>query len=146
MPTIQRPFLIPFILPMVAMLSGCSHSGEDVRLTLCRDMVRVTLGVEPNWQDHRIALQRHDEAVVTLNWARAGGGVGQATCHYPYNAVEDDMMNAADPLTAYSTSPTRFVLDGRNIVNPELARIIGQAMLRQGREWLDRARETLGGR
>ncbi|MTW21305.1 hypothetical protein [Allochromatium palmeri] len=133
-------------VPVAALSVGCSNPGEDVRLTLCRDMVRVTLGSEPNWRDQSIEPRRQSEAEARLSWTGTDGKTGQASCYYPYNAVENDMFTAADPLAAYSTSPTRFVLDGRSISNPELARVIGQAMRQQGREFLDRARATLEGR
>jgi len=131
---------------LAALSAGCSSSGEDVRVTLCRDMVRVTLGGEPNWSGQSIDPRRQSEAVVRLSWMGADGQTEQATCHYPHNAVESDMFTAANPMAAYSTSPTRFVLDGRSIGNPELARVIGQAMRKQGREFVDRARATLEGR
>ena len=148
----MRPISGPFRLlsllsvPIAVLSAGCSNPGEDVRVTLCRDMVRVTLGGEPNWSGQSIEPRRQSEAVVRLSWTGADGKTGQATCHYPHNAVESDMFTAADPLAAYSTSPTRFVLDGRSIGNPELARVIGQAMRKQGREFVDRARATLEGR
>lgn len=128
---------------MTALTAGCSNSGEDVRVTLCRDLVRVQLGNTPTWSGQRIEPHGRAGAVVSLNWTGTAGSDGQATCHYPYNAADSDLFATADPMAAYSTSPTQFVLNGRSIRNPELARLIGLAMRQQGQELIDRARAGL---
>jgi len=51
------------------------------------------------------------------------------------------MLTQANPESAYSSSPYRMTLDGRPITNPRLAGAIKQAMLKQGREFLDRAEQ-----
>ena len=142
--TSSRPHRLIAALGITALAAGCANPGEDVRLALCKDMVAVELGAEPTWTDTRIQTRGRDGAVATIGFSHADGRGGRAECHYRYDAVEDNMLTAADPLAAYSTSPSKMVLDGRTLTGQNLARTLGQAMRRQGRELLDRARETLG--
>ena len=58
---------------------------------------------------------------------------------------EDTAITLANPIEAFTTSPTRMTLNGRTLSGPELARAVQQALGKQGREFLDRARETLRG-
>jgi len=46
-----RPIRVSTVLAATLLLSACSGSGEDVRVTLCKDMVAVKLAVaDPvNW-------------------------------------------------------------------------------------------------
>ena len=126
----------------VLVLAGCSGSTEDVRITLCKDMVLARLN-PPSVQWTAVTTAPGDDLAVGLRFA-VGGRDGRATCRYRYDAVDDTVLTLADPLSAYSTSPYRMTLDGRAVVNPQLAETIKQAMLKQGRAFLDRASEGIG--
>ncbi len=123
---------------------GCSNPREDVRLTLCKDMVTVELGMEPSWQGSQTQTQGREGAVVTVHFAGASGDQ-QAACYYKYDAVEDTALTLANPIEAYSTSPSKMVLNGRTLTGAELAQVVKRAMQKQGRAFVDRARETLRG-
>ncbi len=144
MPTPRHPSLLAAILILAAHVAGCSNPREDVRLTLCKDMVTVELGTEPTWQGSDVQIRGYEGAVVTVRFA-SGDGDGRASCHYKYNAVEDTAITLANPIAAYATSPSKMVLNGRTLTGPSLARTVGRAMQKQGREFVDRARETLRG-
>ena len=49
----------------------------------------------------------------------------------------------AVPLSAYSTSPYEMTLNGRSFTGPELARTVKDAMLKQGREFVDGIEKAL---
>jgi hypothetical protein len=138
-----REALFPFsptlgVLTVALVTAGCSGSpGEDVRITLCKDMVSTRLGGSQTvaWQDARAETRGHEHAAVRLRFSAAGGD-GNAACYYKYNAVEDTALTLSDPLSAYSTSPYEMTLNGKTLSRSELAQAIKQAMLKQGRELL----------
>lgn len=129
------------LLSAFALIAGCSNSGEDVRVTLCKDLVTELLDPPHamNWTETRNDIRRADSLTVHLRFETADQD-GTASCGYRYTAVDDTAATLADPLSAYSTSPERMTLNGQSIHNPRLAKAIGQAMLKQGREVLERAR------
>lgn len=122
------------VLTAALVTVGCSGSGEDVRVTLCKDMVSTRLG-PVTWQDTRAEPKGREHAAVTLRFS-TGGGDGSAVCYYKYNAVDDTALTLADPLSAFSTSPYQMILNGKTLSRSELAQAIKQAMLKQGRELL----------
>lgn len=127
-----------------AAVAGCANPREDVRLTLCKDMVAVELGAVPSWQGSAVQLRGYQGATVTVRFATADGNQ-QAACEYAYDAVDDTALILATPIEAYSTSPAQLTINGRTLTGPELARAVQRAMQKQGREFLDRVRETLNG-
>lgn len=144
MSTFHHPLLMTAILIIAASVAGCSNPREDVRLTLCKDMVTVELGAEPTWQGSEVQIRGYEGAVVKVRFASSDGD-GRADCHYKHNAVEDTADMLANPIAAYATSPSKMILNGRAIDGSRLARTVGRAMQKQGREFIERARETLGG-
>ena len=126
----------------LGLLTACSGQGEDVRVTLCKDLVGELAGPPSAlmWQESRIEMRRGDHLAVELGFTRAGRSL-QASCTYPYDAVEENAFTAADPESAYSTSPDGVRIDGRVIRNPVLARAVEQAMLKQGRAFVEQARQ-----
>ncbi|HYN77347.1 MAG TPA: hypothetical protein VES73_06100 [Lamprocystis sp. (in: g-proteobacteria)] len=132
------------ILIAAALVPGCSDNPrEDVRLTLCKDMVTLALGAVPSWQGSEVRIRGYQGATVTVRLATADGNQ-QASCDYEYDAVDDTALTLANPIEAYSTSPSKMVLNGRTIANPELAQLVKRAMQKQGREFIERAGKALG--
>lgn len=131
-------------LACVVLTAACSNTGEDVRVTLCKDLTRQSLGPESaiTWLNTSTDMSRGEQLSVKLSF-RAGenGKASQSACFYRYNAVDETALTVANPAAAYSTSPYSMTLDGRTIRNPALARLIKDAMLKQGREFIDRAQQ-----
>ena len=144
MPKSPRRSRLSATLLAAAAAVGCSNSGEDVRLTLCKDMIAGELGAVPTWQGSEVQLRGAADAIVKVYFATTGGD-RQATCEYPRDRVDDTALTLASPIEAYSTSPSRMTIDGRTLTRPELARAVQRAMQKQGREFVDRARERLRG-
>jgi len=132
------------LMAAVAVLGCSDNPREDVRLTLCKDMVTLELGSVPSWQGSQIQTRGHQGATVTVRYASAQGE-GQARCDYRYDAVDDTALMLVNPIEAYSTSPSQLILDGRTITNPELAQLVKRAMQKQGREFIERAGKVLRG-
>lgn len=142
MPIGPGPARLTAILLAAAALISCANPREDVRLTLCKDMVTVELGAEPSWQGSEVRLRGYEGAAVTVRFATKDG-VQSAVCDYEYDAVDDTAITLATPIEAYSTSPSRMTLDGRRLTGADLARAVKRAMQKQGREFMERARATL---
>jgi hypothetical protein len=127
----------------IGLLASCSGGGgEDVRITLCKDLVKVKLGHTPNWTQVRTQTPGYRDAVVNLAWSgpQAEGG---ARCSYRYNAVDDTAQQLADPLSAYATSPSQVVINGQTLSGSALARAVADAMKHQGKQLLDSAGKLL---
>jgi hypothetical protein len=133
-----------FVLAAALTLAGCSGAGEDVRVTLCKDLVAVQLGdsAARNWTQTATETRGYEYAAVKLRWSTANGD-GSATCYYDYNAVEDTAMALSDPLSSYAASPSKMVLNAKTLSKPALAEAVKQAMLKQGRSLVDGIKQSL---
>lgn len=63
-----RVLLISLLLG--ALLAACGQPGEDVRLTLCKDLVSVRLGAVPDWRAASIETRGYEGAVARVRSAR----------------------------------------------------------------------------
>jgi len=133
-----------FTLAAALTLAACSGSGEDVRVTLCKDLVAVQLGdsAARNWTQTATETRGYEYATVKLHWSGPDSD-GSATCYYDYNAVEDTAMALSDPLSSYAASPSKMVLNAKTLSRPALAEAVKQAMLKQGRSLVDGVKKTL---
>ena len=144
-------FRSPLALALAAVsvggvLTACSGSGEDVRVTLCKEMVAGQLGAaQPlQWTEAATETRGYEHAAVRLRWSGAGDS-GSATCFYDYNAVEHTAMALSDPLSSYSASPSKMVLNGQTLSKGALAEAVKQAMLKQGRSFVEAAGQAAAG-
>jgi hypothetical protein len=141
--TSNLPFIVPGIIAAL-LLGACSGTTEDVRVTLCKDLVAVqTTGAgSPSWTETATETRGYQYAAVKLRWS-AARGEGSAVCFYDHNAVDDTAMALADPLSSYATSPSKMLLNGNQIAQARLAQAIKQAMLKQGRSLVDDVRNAV---
>ncbi|MGB5833705.1 MAG: hypothetical protein WBG92_17165 [Thiohalocapsa sp.] len=118
-------------------LTACSGSGEDVRITLCKNLVSVQLGGSKptKWTETKTETRGYEHAAVQLRWVHTDGP-GAASCYFDYNAVEHTAMALGDPLSSYSASPSRMVMNGKTLSKPALAHAIEKAMRQQGRSFV----------
>lgn len=124
-------------------ISGCSNPREDVRITLCKDMVHTQLaGAQPiTWTAVSAEARGYEHAEVRLRFT-AGGKDGEAACYYDYDAREETAITVSDPLAAYATSPSKMVLNGQTLSRSALAQAVKAGMLKQGREFVDQVKKT----
>jgi hypothetical protein len=124
-------------------ISGCSNPREDVRVTLCKDMVQTqSAGAQPiNWTAVSAEARGYEHAEVRLRFT-AGGKDGEAACYYDYDAVDQTAITMSDPLAAYATSPSKMVLNGQALSRSALAQAVKAAMLKQGRELVDQVKKS----
>jgi hypothetical protein len=132
--------------PLAALLAlgGCSNPREDVRVTLCKDMISTQLraaeGLE--WRAVETSTRGREYAVVQVHFSGPRGD-GEASCYYDYDAVDDTALTLSDPLSAYSTSPSKMTLNGQTLSRPVLARAVKEAMLKQGKGLVDEVKRRL---
>ena len=136
------PSLLPAVVSAGLLVAGCSNPTEDVRVTLCKDIVRTQTGSGTTIQGADAQAKGHEYAAVRVRFSSQGRDT-QAVCYYNYNAVDDTAMQLADPLSAYATSPYEVVIDGQKLSRSQLAGAVKDAMLLQGRELVDRAKARL---
>lgn len=139
-PSKTRPTLS--LVAFVLATTGCSNPQEDVRVTLCKDIVSGQVGSSALVTRTETKTKGYEYASVRVIFSDQGRD-GQAICYYDYKALDDTADMLADPLSAYATSPFEVRMDGKKLSKPALAEAIKQAMLGQGRELLDRAKKGI---
>jgi hypothetical protein len=138
LPAAALPATAASLLLSILLAAGCSGAGEDVRVTLCKDIVAVHTGAAPVFERAEARTRGYEHAEVRLNYSIAGEP-GSASCFYNHNAVDDTADQLANPLAAYATSPYRVIIGMETLPRPVLAETIARAMAKQGREFVENA-------
>lgn len=138
LPAMILPATAALLLLSILLAAGCSGVGEDVRVTLCKDIVAVHSGAAPAFERAETRTRGYEHAEVRLTYSIAGEP-GSASCFYDHNAVEDTADQLANPLAAYATSPYRVIIGMETLPRPVLAEAIARAMAKQGREFVENA-------
>lgn len=140
-----RPFAIVPTLGIVTaalVATGCSDPREDVRVTLCKDIVSLQVGPTASVTSTETKTRGYEHASVRVRYSDQDRDA-QAVCYYDYKAVDDTADMLADPLSAYATSPVEVSIAGQTLSRPALAEAIKQAMSKQGSELLDPAKKGI---
>lgn len=130
-------------LALALLIAGCSNPREDVRVRLCKDMVSIRLGSSQpiTWKGSTTDLRGHEDAAIRVGFS-SGDKDGHAFCYYRYDAVDDTALTLSDPLSSFSTSPSKMVLNGQTLSRAELAQTVKDAMLRQGGDFVDQVKKV----
>lgn len=131
------------LLAVTSLVTACANPREDVRVTLCKDLVAVThVGASPalKLQGTETEIRGREYAAVRVRYA-TGTSEGQAVCYYRHDAPEETAMTLSDPLSAFAASPYQVTFGSEPLSNAALAEAIKKAMLKQGGELVDRAKE-----
>lgn len=144
MPVVRPLSLITAAILPAVLLIGCPGPTAEVRTTLCQEMTAIALGEAPAWRGTDTQLHGYQDAVITVRFATPSGE-GQAACHFRHLKGDDTALTLANPLEAYATAPSRLSVNGRDISGPELARLMEQALQKQGREFIARVNESVRG-
>ena len=126
-----------FLVIVFSLIVGCSGSTKDVRLTLCEDLTALSLKSSDQfkWVSNDIVIDGYEDLEVKLKYVSEHGD-GSSSCFYPYDATDEDAMTHSNPASAYSTYPSKFLLNGNKINNKVLAATVNSAILKQGKEFL----------
>jgi len=124
--------------------SSCSGSGEDVRISFCKQLVMTQVDAPSalRWTRVETHPRGYSGLAVELGF-EAQGNARQATCLYRYNAVEDTALTLSDPLSAYATSPETMTIDGEPLSRSNLAGAVKNAMMMQGKAMIDRVQKGI---
>jgi hypothetical protein len=115
---------------------------EDVRVTLCKDIVLNEAGAATTIQGADTQTKGYEHAAVRVRFSSQGRD-GQAVCYYNYNAVEDTALQLSNPLSAYATSPSEVTIDGKVLTKAALANAIKSAVAKQGKEFVERVKQGI---
>ncbi len=129
--------VIATILAVSSFLHGCAGSGEDVRITFCKNLTTTLLGSPEGltWQESTVDIHRPEYAITKVNFTHPQKGEGGAACYYDYIIIDETALSLADPLSAYATVPYKMTLQGEPVSKEELAKAI--------RVWIDQFGKAL---
>ena len=140
---------IAFLMTCSVLLSNCSGSGEDVRVSFCKQLVmtQVESPGSLRWTSVATEPRRYSGLSVVLGFEAGDSGrsgrARQAICVYRYNAVDETALTLSDPLSAYATSPESMSIDGEPLSRSTLATAVKNAVLMQGKAFVDRAQKEI---
>lgn len=135
---------IPVAVLLTAMLSGCSGSTEDVRITLCKDLAGQLLS-EATLQSEDMIVPKYEDLEVKLSYqaGQAGEAARSMSCFYPYNVPEENILDHVRPSEAFDTYPNRVVLDGQPLPSAQAARLINQVLVSQGKSAINNLQQQI---
>lgn len=122
------------------LLTACSGSTEDVRVTLCKNLTQslLTSAQSIEWTGNENTFKRPEFAITGLTFDavnRDGGrSSGRSACHYAYETLDETAMTLANPLTAYANLPFAMTIDGRALSDAELLALVNEEQKRLGRK------------
>jgi hypothetical protein len=97
-----------------------------VRITFCKNLTAELLAPEYPiaWRDNEQRLAGHEPAAITVNLEipdqNGQSRAMQATCLFPYEALDENAMTLSNPLSAYATMPDQMTLNGQPIAEIKL--------------------------
>ena len=133
----------------IILLSGCSGSQEDVRITFCKDLTTELLNPETQlrWQDSEQQINGYEPAAITVHLEtddQAGQSqLMQATCFYQYDAADENAMTVSRPISAYATVPSQMTLNGRPVPETKLRETILVAQLAMGKAVVNQVKQGI---
>ena len=141
---------ILFIMLLTSSLftTSCSKT-EDVRLVLCRDITMALLNSAEDFVLHEqnTIMNGYEDLEIKLVYSTLQtDGITldqQSSCFYAY--VEDDigMETFNTPTSAYATYPGKVIFNKQELMPNQLAPMIEQIMLKQGREVINKIKDNI---
>ncbi len=131
----------------ISALSGCSGTGEDVRVSLCKNLSQALqpAGHTIEWMGNENEFRRPEYAITRLSYEVVGGDGGRSSmrsaCHYEHESLDDSVRDLADPLSAYVTLPFKMTVNGEALPDTELLALVNAEQRRLGRAVVDELRQ-----
>lgn len=138
---IQKIFLLTMT---TGLLVACSGSTEDVRITLCKDLVsELNAQVNsPSWDKENVEFNGYEDMEVALNYSQSGLQ-GEISCFYPYDAVEENAMTHSDPASAHATYPSAVIFNGQKVESKSLSGMVKNVLIKQGNQAIDKGKQMI---
>lgn len=138
----RRYAVAAVILPL--MLTGCSWSTEDVRITFCKNLLANMQGegAEIAWQDPVVEIHGPSHAItrLTLTSTASDGATSrtEGACWFAREQYKyDSASEVANPIEGYKTLPYAMSIDGRRLSDAEVKQAINVEQKRRGRALID---------
>ncbi len=124
------------------LIAGCSGSTEDVRLTLCKDLVPelANISAKPEFTAEDVVVQGYEDLEVRLSF-NAGDQTGKMVCFYPYNTPEENVIDHVNPAEAFDTYPNKVMLNGEALNHSKVAQKINQVLIKQGKQAIEKVKQ-----
>lgn len=117
----------------------------DVRLTLCQDLTILLLDSPASleWQEHHSIIKGYEDLEVQVLFSvtdssitnnNGQSGTLQASCFYEYEQDEIGPETFQAPASAYSTYPSKMILNKKSVDKNILHKSITQVMKQQGKD------------
>lgn len=145
-----KPAIGLTILASVILTTACSgRPYQDPRITLCQDLSKLLFELPA---ESKLSYQKkinnlaHANIIVSFDSSHLGSlpNPSKLTCQYPYDIpAEDNAMDHADPLQAFSTSPSKLFLNNRQIPKQITFNAVHQAMKQQAKVLLAKTKRTM---
>ncbi len=138
---------LPYMMALSLLgLSACSTpESNQQHVHMCQALAEDLLGTPQGivWGTPEKNAQGYDGLVVNLNFTTANGQAQQASCHYEYIADDDGISSISDPMAAYERAPDTMSLNKQSIPGLELIKASKNVMVRQGKEMVETAKQTV---
>jgi len=123
-------------------IAGCSGSTEDVRLTLCKDLVPELTGGSgnPEFIAEDVVVKGYEDLQVRLSF-NTGDQEGKMVCFYPYNTHEENVIDHVNPAAAFDTYPNKVMLNGETLDHSMVAKKINQVLIKQGKQAIEKVKQ-----
>lgn len=138
---------IRYLLMVTTMifLASCSKT-PDVRLTLCQDLTQLLLNSPQGlqWQEHKSIIKGYEDMEMQVQFTTGEqSSTSSASCFYAYEQDDIGAETFQDPEAAYSTYPSKMILQGKDVDKMLLSQSINQVMLQQGKNVINQVKEDL---
>ncbi len=144
-----KSMVVVLIVLLAGGLVSCSK-GPDPRLTLCQDLGQLLLDGSKDsieWTGNNPVIKGYQDLEMrvyfTLTDPQGEQKQLQASCFYPYEQDEIGAETFEMPTAAYSTYPSRMILDGQAIDKKLLAQSINKVMIMQGKQAIKNLQEKI---
>ncbi len=132
------------IISSIALLGGCSGSGEDVRVSLCKAIVSDLEGngTPLEWQSVETHHGRFSDLEVRLSYVASDPAPVAASCTYEKEHIpEENVMHQADPLSTYRTRPSGISMADDAVTGARLRDAINNTIKRRADEFAGKVAE-----
>ena len=132
------------IVLATVMLVACSGSREDVRVTLCKDLVSEinSQAGTPSWDKEEVAYKGYEDMEVAISFSQSGSQ-SNISCFYPYDTADENVMTHANPASAYDTYPSAVKFNGELLDSKDLASKINRVLIKQGKRAIAKGQEAI---
>lgn len=127
-----------------ALLTSCANPTDSNQMRFCKALAQTQAGGVDAWDQATTRFDGAQGMEVALRFRSARDGQPwRISCQFDHNAPDDTALTLADPASAYATSPSSMQVNGQTLSRSALAEAVKQAMLDQGADLIERAKQAV---